>query len=327
MLTFTGPVAVPEQYSFQLSRLHIGYALHNFGPALLTSQETVSTSDAWLTEGWAGVQWFHTGTGTAAAGAVIGEGAGNSVPLTIELDGPAAAGNHLLIGCAVIGPPFVVPPLTAADITITDNQGAGTVEPNTANQVFYGGTWQGGTGYNAVVVWGFNLYHLTAPLGAGDTITIDFPNWTVLHLQARVHVLTNVRHPDPWPQDPPGAFLGWSSGPMFLPDTSTFVPTITWIGLGLLTGSAFPVNNNVIVPGSLVPFDLNIARGVAVHRPAGALSPGDHLIQMPSGDIVLTPGCKVVIDTMYGDGSPRGTDSFSDIQFAITDLSALAAIE
>jgi hypothetical protein len=327
VLTFTGPVAVPEQYAFDLGRLHIGYAVANFGAVLLSSQETISTDQSYLTDGWAGAQWFASSGGVAALGAVIGEATDTAAPQTVTLTGGAAAGDYLLIGCAVATAPFGPWPIVAADIAITDSQGAGTIDTSGFDQWAFGGNAPDANGWNIVIAWGFNAYHLAAPLGAGDTVTIAFPNTPTAYITTRIHVLQHVRSPVPLGQDPPGPFVGWSFLAQFLPKTSNFFPIIKWIGTGLLTGRAIPVNNNVPVPGSLVSFDLNIARGVAVHRPNGALTPGDHLIQMPTGDIVLVPGCRVVVDTMNADGSPRSTDSFSNVQIAITDVGALEQIE
>jgi hypothetical protein len=327
VLTFTGPVAVPEQYAFDLGRLHIGYAVANFGAVLLSSQETISTDQPYLTDGWAGAQWFRSSGGVATLGAVIGEATDTAAPQTVTLTGGAAAGDYLLIGCAVATAPFGPWPIVAADIAITDSQGAGTIDTSGFDQWAFGGNAPDANGWNIVIAWGFNAYHLAAPLGAGDTVTITFPNTPTAYITTRIHVLQHVRSPVPLGQDPPGPFVGWSFLAQFLPKTSNFVPILKWIGTGLLTGRAIPVNNNVPVPGSLVAFDLNIARGVAVHRPNGALTPGDHLIQMPTGDIVLVPGCRVVVDTMNADGSPRSTDSFSNVQIAITDVGALEQIE
>lgn len=321
--TFTGPVAVPEQFEFNLGRLHIGYALHNFGAVLLSSQETHSFDQSWLGQGWAGAAWFRQSGGPVVVGPVIGDKTGTVVPTTVTLTGGAPAGSYLLIANAVAS---VLPNLDlkfAADITVTDSQGAGTIDTSGFNQWAFGGNDGGQPGWTARVTWGFNAYHLAAPLAAGDTVTINFPNTSVIYVATRIHVLSNVRSPTPLGQDPPGNFIAWSFGPHFMPNTSNFIPIIKWIGTGVLSGRVDPVSPGVVIPGSLVAFDLNIARGVAVHRPSGALTPGDHLIQMPTGDLVLTPGCKVVIDTMLSDGSPRGTDSFSNIQFAIVDTGAL----
>jgi hypothetical protein len=224
VLTFTGPVAVPEQYAFDLGRLHIGYAVANFGAVLLSSQETISTDQSYLTDGWAGAQWFTSSGGVAALGAVIGEATDTAAPQTVTLTGGAAAGDYLLIGCAVATAPFGPWPVVAADIAITDSQGAGTIDTSGFDQWAFGGNAPDANGWNIVIAWGFNAYHLAAPLGAGDTVTIAFPNTPTAYITTRIHVLQHVRSPVPLGQDPPGPFVGWSFLAQFLPKTSNFVP-------------------------------------------------------------------------------------------------------
>lgn len=321
-----GPIS--EQFGFELGRLHVGYAFHDFGPALFASQITSSFSESWQGEGVTYGQDYRSTGVPITVGAVLAEAHATAAPLTLTLTGGAGPGTVLClaIAAAITDPLFV--PLPDADLVVTDSQGAGVLDFSGLATLTLGAFMdRGASGWNARMPWFFANYTLSAPLSAGDTITIDFPNWTTVYVTARIHPMANVQIPNPLGQDPPGTNLTFTFGPFVYPRTSNFVPALGWIGTTLIAGHVYPRQQSVVVPGSLVSFDLNIARGVAVHRPNGALTAGDHLIQMPTGDIVLVPGCTVEIDTMAADGLPRSADSFSDIQLAITDVGALEQIE